>query len=250
MTAVLDDARAPIHLHVHRLKDGVVLRLEPTSGDCTGFVWKGALRAGQTALAAGSSLIVERGAVLEVAGCGNETLLLTFTAKPSADELRRGGHVHLLPVESVPRYGDGRVGGGLHADAMCATCSVWLHENRLAAPAQLPSYVERAAGVHSHTEDEVIFVTDGQIRLGNRLYGPGVAIAIPADTLYGFIPGPDGLKFVNFRAGAPGDISFADGRTMNEMGYWRGQLDAPDPITFAAPREHGDGRDRTMVTAP
>ena len=60
-----------------------------------------------------------------------------------------------------------------------------------------------------------------------------MAIAIPANTLYSFTPGPQGLTFINFRPGVPGDIHFKDGRTMDETGYWRQQLPAPQPITLA-----------------
>jgi quercetin dioxygenase-like cupin family protein len=234
--AVLDDARAPIHLHLHQLQDGDTLRIAPVGVDCTTYLWQGKLRARDSVLTAGSSLIVERGAALDVAASEDGTMLLVFTARQSAGALRAGGHVHLLPAENVPHYGDTNAGGRLHADASCATCTVWLHENSTPGQAEPPSQAVRAAGVHSHTEDEVIVVTRGQIRLGNRLYGPGTAIAIAANTFYGFTTGPEGLSFVNFRAGAPGEICFASGQSMNEIAYWQQQLDAPKPLTFAASR--------------
>jgi hypothetical protein len=46
--------------------------------------------------------------------------------------------------------------------------------------------------------------------------------------LYSFTPGPDGVSFINFRAGMPGDIQFADGTSMSETGYWRGLVARPD----------------------
>ena len=87
-----------------------------------------------------------------------------------------------------------------------------------------------ARGVHSHTEDEIIFVTDGEIRLGTRIYGPGTALAIAANTFYGFTAGPAGLRFVNFRARAPGDIRFANGGSMSETAYWRERLSRPEYV--------------------
>jgi len=48
--------------------------------------------------------------------------------------------------------------------------------------------------------------------------------------MYSFQTGPDGLSFVNFRAGMPGDIRFANGMTISETGYWREKLPRPDYV--------------------
>jgi quercetin dioxygenase-like cupin family protein len=55
------------------------------------------------------------------------------------------------------------------------------------------------AAPHAHTSAEIILVTAGEFVLGKRRYGPGTAIYIDADTLYGFRAGPDGASFLNFR---------------------------------------------------
>src|SRR5579864_6491175 len=123
------------------------------------------------------------------------------------------------------------VGGGMHADSGCTTCEVWLHENHFPAGRPQLTAEEEKRGVHSHSEHEVIFITDGQIRLGNKLYGPGTAVAIAADTLYSFTPGPEGLSFINFRAGTPGDIQFANGMAISETGYWRDRQMKPEYVT-------------------
>ena len=66
------------------------------------------------------------------------------------------------------------------------------------------------------------------MRLGGKLVGPGTALAIAADTLYSFTPGPEGLSFVNFRAHRPGDIRFVEGPSMSETGIWREILPRPE----------------------
>ncbi|HEX4659009.1 MAG TPA: cupin domain-containing protein [Streptosporangiaceae bacterium] len=53
---------------------------------------------------------------------------------------------------------------------------------------------------HAHIEDEIMYVLSGEIRLGRRAYPAGSAIYIPGGTLYGFHSGPEGLRFLNFRA--------------------------------------------------
>lgn len=227
--AYLAGERDPLHLHLHRLAQGEALALEPGAVDAVAYVWTGALEAGGHRLEAGSSVIVERGRSVALAGLARQTQVLVFAAARPPREQREGGHVHILPVEQVPRsedLGSGGVGGAMHADSGCPTCAVWLHENHFpAGPPLTPE--EQQRGVHSHSEDEIIFVIDGEIRLGNRLCGPGTALAIAADTLYSFTAGPQGLSFVNFRAATPGDIQFANGAAISETAYWRERLPRP-----------------------
>lgn len=54
--------------------------------------------------------------------------------------------------------------------------------------------------LHAHEEDEIIYVVEGAIRLGNRSYGKGSSVFVARQTLYGFEAGPEGLHMVNFRA--------------------------------------------------
>jgi hypothetical protein len=233
--AYFDDTRSPLHLHLHRIAPGEALTIGPMATDCVAYVWHGALEAGGWALAPGSSLIVEHGQTLAVQGGETPAELLTFhAAEPSGDH-RAGGNVHLLPRERVPFRADmgggSGVGGGMHADSSCPTSAVWLHENHFPGRDTPMTPEEEKRGVHSHSEDEIIFVIDGEIRLGNRLYGPGTAVAIAADTLYSFTTGPDGLSFINFRAGTPGDIQFANGMAISETGYWKERKLKPEYVT-------------------
>ena len=233
--AIFNREKDPIHLHSHRLKLGDVLHIAGAT-DCVVFIWQGDVRVGERPLAAGSSVIVEHGSAIDITGSAESSLLLTFAARQRASNAKRGGHVHLLPNENVPRFEAAvetaaSVGGGLHADSSCPTCSVWLHENKFPPPLADAPAVKPGVGIHSHTEDEIIFVTAGAIRLGARLHGPGTAVAIAANTLYSFTPGPNGLSFINFRADAPDDIHFQNGSTMDEVGYWRGRLGTPQYLT-------------------
>lgn len=234
-TAYFDSARDPIHLHLHRLKPGEQLGIGPLASDCAAYVWQGAAMAGGIELAAGSSAIVGHGTALELMGAGSgETLVLCFAGAADQDGK---GTLRLLPAERVPRMsaesGGSGVSGGLHADSAWPGSPVWLHENHF--PGGMEMTTEQAArGVHSHSEDEIIFVTAGSMRLGQKLVGPGTAIAIAADTLYSFTAGPDGLSFVNFRAAMPGDIRFAHGASISETGYWRERVGQPDYLLPAS----------------
>ena len=229
--ALFGGAAQPLHLHLHRIKAGERLEIGPGDSDRLGYVWHGGIAAGGEPLPAGSSLIVEAGAALTVTGGDDGADLLTFAAAQPASAPLGGGHVHLLPAARVPRTADlggaSGVGGAMHANGDCPTCAVWLHENHFPASAGL-SPEDAARGIHSHSEAEIIFVTAGRIRLGNRLFDTGTAVAIAADTLYSLSAGPEGMSFINFRAGKPGDIRFASGANVDEPAYWRERVARPE----------------------
>jgi quercetin dioxygenase-like cupin family protein len=55
---------------------------------------------------------------------------------------------------------------------------------------------------HAHHLDEIMYVVAGSMHFGAHVLEPGSTAYIPAHTLYSFHAGPDGLRFVNFRAGS------------------------------------------------
>lgn len=56
--------------------------------------------------------------------------------------------------------------------------------------------------LHSHDDDELIYIVEGEIKVGNRLLTAGSTVYVTGDTLYGFSTGPNGVRFVNFRGRA------------------------------------------------
>lgn len=53
--------------------------------------------------------------------------------------------------------------------------------------------------VHAHDEEEIMYVVDGVMLVGERILKPGSSIYIHGSTLYSFRAGPDGLRVLNFR---------------------------------------------------
>lgn len=53
--------------------------------------------------------------------------------------------------------------------------------------------------IHAHDEDEIIYVMEGEMIVGNRVLKPGSSVYVAGNTLYGFKAGPNGLTFLNFR---------------------------------------------------
>ena len=69
----------------------------------------------------------------------------------------------------------------------------WIHIN------SLPAGVK--AQPHSHSQDEVIFILEGELAMGGRTCGPGTVVFMERDTQYGFTVGPRGVRFLNIRRG-------------------------------------------------
>ena len=53
--------------------------------------------------------------------------------------------------------------------------------------------------LHAHDEDEIIYILDGEMRINNRVIGPGGCLTIAGGVFYGFHAGPEGLRILNFR---------------------------------------------------
>jgi len=54
---------------------------------------------------------------------------------------------------------------------------------------------------HSHSQDELIHLLDGEIVLGSYRLGPGDTLAVAADRRYRFNSGDAGFGFLNYRRG-------------------------------------------------
>ena len=59
---------------------------------------------------------------------------------------------------------------------------------------------------HAHADDEIIAIVEGELHFGRRVCGAGSSLFIPGNTLYGFRAGPQGCRYLNFRA--QGDSTF------------------------------------------
>ena len=68
-----------------------------------------------------------------------------------------------------------------------------------------PGWVVEA---HSHAASEIVYVLDGEVSVGEDRFGPGDAIHIEPNTVYGPLrAGPQGVRFVLLFTGAPGMTS-------------------------------------------
>jgi hypothetical protein len=221
----------PLRLQLHELTADAVLHVESLATDTLIYVWIGAVVVQGVRLAERSSLIVDCGGSAGLRAVDNAATLLCFTPKRPWPGERAAPRLRLLPRERVPSNrdlgGQGLAGGALHADASPLSCHLWLHENDFHIGGT-------PVAVHSHSEDEIIFVREGELCAGDRAYGPGTALAVAANTKYGFNVGPAGLSFVNFRASAPTYRSADGTHSMDEAEFWRSQTGRPEYLELPA----------------
>jgi hypothetical protein len=221
-----DDPAHPLRLRLHHLAADAQLNLASAESDALLYVWKGVVQVQDVRLEERSSMIIERGGSVPVTAAGGDATVLVFGLATQPAPAAASPRVWLLPRDRVPcnwdLSGQGSAGGALHADASRDT-PLWLHENDF----YLPGF---EVAVHSHSEDEIIFVRSGELRLGDRRYGPGAALAIAAGARYGFRVGPGGLSFVNFRAGSPTYTSHDGAQSMDEAAFWRSETGRPEPF--------------------
>ncbi len=225
--AFFDGEADPLHLNCYEIADGASLRLDAGAAELCFFVWRGSAATGETVLDEQASGIVEPGGSIEIAGREGGATVLVFNQQDQSLAPRGKGRVMLLPADRVPRTfamgGNEGVGGALHADAHDPTPNVWLHENEFNEP-------DKETVLHSHSEDEIIFVRKGGIRLGNRTYPAGTALFIAADTKYGFHSGPEGLGFVNFRVSSPTYTSADGSMVLDEAELWVNAVGKPEYV--------------------
>ena len=225
--ALFDRDCDPIHMFVHRLGPNAILPMSGHRSDQLVYVMEGEVEIDGVKLPRGSSAIVEFKAAASAKAAEKGAALAVFNVKERRPGDRPGGHVRLLPVDRVARNGDGangmKVGMALHTDSDCPSYSLWFHENAFPAGAA-------ETALHSHSEDEIIFITAGAMKLGNRLCGPGTALAIAANTKYAFNSGPEGLAFTNFR-GYP--AIYKDAKVeLDEIEIWRKYVGKPEYLTI------------------
>jgi hypothetical protein len=196
-TPIVAAADRPLFLWQHALARDGELRWQRPAQDHALFVWEGSAELKGTVLPKHGMVIVEHGAEATLKAGKDGAKLLHFyrPEEPAGVALRPGGTVHLVEKGHALHYQHKFTEGFVYADSSCPTCALWFHRSEYG-----PSHIDRPLARHFHTEDEIIFITDGSMRLGNREISPGTALAIDANTIYSFKIGHEGLGFVNFRA--------------------------------------------------
>jgi len=183
------------------LDDGASITWPAEHGDESVFVVSGAFQIDGRTCPADGAVIIESN--VEVTGTAvGPTRIVHFgpadTAPPTGglngDPSTEGHGVHVVgPKGTWAAIKEGQ-DSHFFADSSCPTCRITLlHVGR-------DSVYDSSA--HSHTEDELIHVIEGEILLGRQKVGVGDTLAIGGDVRYKFRGGDNGFRFLNYRRDA------------------------------------------------
>jgi quercetin dioxygenase-like cupin family protein len=206
---------------VAELDDGGDLAWGDRHGDEAVYVLAGQLEVEGRVCPTGGAIIVEAGVPTVATARGPATI--AYCSPADADSPSDGiygppdpdGHiVHIVGEKGWFRSGHREnVVAIWFADSTCPTCRISLF--------RVDHVAGHSGNLHSHSQDEIIYVLTGSVRLGSQDYGPGTALNIPANIHYR-VSYPDGADFLNYRRDVSEQRKGRDGPPQLEGGLARG----------------------------
>jgi hypothetical protein len=184
----------PLWLVELELGDGGRVEWPERHGDEAVYVLGGAVEVDGRTCPEGGAVVVESG-VAAALSAPTGARLAHFGARAAAR--RAGQTVHVFGPGG--QWVSGRLEGVKavwFTDSTCPTCR--------AAFFVVDSPDRFRGPSHSHSQDEIIYLVGGGVRMGAHRYGAGTALSVPADVRYAFDGLEGGHRFLNFRA----DVSY------------------------------------------
>jgi quercetin dioxygenase-like cupin family protein len=181
------------------LEPGARLAWNTNHGDETIYVLSGRLTVDGRSCETGGVIVVESGVPAALTADRPSTVLHFGPHDPHPPTDGRFGppradahRVHVVGPGGVDSRSEHLHETRWFADASCPTCRASL---------MFSSRGERyESALHSHSQDELIYVLDGELKLGNLRVGPGDALSVAAFVRYRFECGEDGYRFLNYSA--------------------------------------------------
>lgn len=229
---------ASIWMSTLELDAGAALTWDPSHGEEALYVESGELVVDGRSCGAGGAIVIEaracptvearvtsRGVHMGARGGGIPVDDVSSNSSAGGTD-RNASAVHVVgPRGTFEAIEPGRE-TRFFADATCPHCSLWLLYTARSFAYESP--------VHSHSQDELIHVLRGEIRLGSLVAGPGATVFIAADQPYHFCSGPAGFAFLNYRRAASVMTIRPTGEKIIEAGAATGMTSVAD---LAAPPE-------------
>lgn len=183
------------------LAAGTEMRWGTEHGDEAVYVRSGSLVVDGRVCPADGAIVVEAGVSATVTAESDTRIVHVGPAEsaPPANGLRgpaesEGRGVRIVGPDGIWATVDDTQRTRFFSDASAPTNRLWLLDtDRL-------QYFESSA--HSHSQDELIHVLRGEIRVGRRIVGEGDTLWVAADRRYKLYSGDDGVHFINYRRDA------------------------------------------------
>lgn len=183
------------------LAAGAEMRWGTEHGDEAVYVRSGSLAVDGRICPADGAVIVEAGVSASVTAESDTSIVHLGPADPAppTDGLRgpagtEGRGVRIVGSDGLWATVDGTQRTRFFSDASAPTNRLWL------LATDRPQYFESSA--HSHSQDELIHVLRGEIRVGRRVIGVGDTLWVAADRRYKLYSGDNGVHFINYRRDA------------------------------------------------
>lgn len=162
------------------------------------YVERGSVILDGTECGPGTAVIIEAGIAASLT-CQEDAETIHFgqSAPLGGGEARtpgRGVHVVGPGPKSVfvTNAGGSPMTASYYLDSTCESCEVGLLRVWSPGPFRVRS--------HSHSEDEIIHMVRGSLRIGRDTVSAGQAVAIPGSRVYGFTA-DEPFEYINYRAG-------------------------------------------------
>ena len=183
------------------LAAGTEMRWGIDHGDEAVYVRSGSLAVDGRICPAEGAVVVESG-VAATAIAESDTSIVHVgptDSAPPTDGLRgpadsEGRGVRIVGSDGIWATVDDTQRTRFFSDASTPTNRLWL------LATDRPQYFESSA--HSHSQDELIHVLRGEIRVGRRIVGEGDTLWVAADRRYKLYSGNEGVHFINYRRDA------------------------------------------------
>ena len=192
---------ASLWLVAAELAAGTELRWGTSHGDEAVYIRSGSLAVDGRVCPADGAMVVEAGVAATAAAESDTSIVHVGPAHPvpPTDGLRGpaetdGRGVRVVGPDGLWATVDDTQRTRFFSDASSSTNRLWL------LATDRPQYFESSA--HSHSQDELIHVLRGEIRVGRRVVGVGDTLWVAADRRYKLYSGDDGVHFINYRRDA------------------------------------------------
>ncbi|WP_419925321.1 cupin domain-containing protein [Candidatus Poriferisocius sp.] len=183
------------------LAAGTELRWATDHGDEAVYVRSGSLTVDGRVCPADGAAVVEAGVAATATAKSDTSIVHVGPADPvpPPDGLRgpaetAGRGVRVVGPDGLWATVDDTQRTRFFSDASSPTNRLWL------LATDRPQYFESSA--HSHSQDELIHVLRGEIRVGRRVVGAGDTLWVDADRRYKLYSGDEGVHFINYRRDA------------------------------------------------
>lgn len=212
------------------LGDGATIRWGDRHGEDVVYVLEGELEVDGRRCPRAGAVVVE-GDVPAMARAIGPTIVAHFG--PSDEEVptdgrfgppvREGRGVHVVGPNGQFTSGQREsVHATWYADSTCDTCRIQLLKVE-SGPRN-----DRNGPPHHHTEDEIIYLIEGSVRIGATVFEPRTSLAIPGMARYALTGGADGHAFLNYRRDVSEQVYRRSDPPLLETGLARGGVVTAD----------------------